>query len=159
MRPIRLALLMLSLGVSPALAQNVTVLTPDKPTPIGDLVAVCTGAGLDARQNPAWAAYPLKIEVAGKGGQYLGDIRLTFSSKSGAVAMMSCDGPWILVKVAPGAYHVDVETEGQTVGSNANVPVEGQGRIIIRFPMLGGEVGSPTEPHQPSAEPVPPVGN
>lgn len=152
MRSIRLALLVLLLGASPALAQDVTVLKPDTPTKIGDVVAVCTGAGLDARQNPAWAAYPLKIEVAGKGGQYLGDIRLTLSAKNGAVAMMNCDGPWVLVKVPAGAYRVDVETEGQTAGSNAFVPAEGQGRVIIRFPMLGGEVG-------PAPGTTPPPGN
>jgi len=136
---------------SSAMAQGFTALQPDTPTRIGDMVAVCTGAGLDARQNPAWAEYPLKIEVAGKGGQYLGDIHLTLSSKSGAVAQMSCDGPWVLVKAAPGAYHVDVETEGQAAGSNAYLPTEGQGRIIIRFPMLGGEVGEP----QTGVQPIP----
>lgn len=141
---VRFATLVLCMGMSSsAMAQDVTTLKPDAPTKIGDMEAVCTGVGLGARENPAWKAYPLKIEVAGRGGQYLGDIRATVSRDGKAIAAMTCDGPWILLKAAPGAYRVDITTEGQTTWSNAFVPSSGQGHIIIRFPMLGGEIGGP----------------
>ena len=125
---------------SSALADDAEILKPDTPTKVGTVEAVCTGVGLDARQNPAWTAYPLKIEIAGRGGQYLGDVQLTLRRKDSLLATVKCDGPWVLFKTDPGAYRVDVGTDGQTATSNAYVPTKGQGRIIIRFPSLGGEV-------------------
>lgn len=147
---VRLAIIALSMAASPPVpADQVIALKPDLPVKVGAVEAVCTGAGLDARQNPAWEAYPLKIEVAGRGGQYLGDIRLTLRRKADLVAAVTCDGPWVLFKAAPGAYRVEVETEGQTASSNAYVPATGQGRIILRFPMLGAEVGPKPAPAAP----------
>jgi hypothetical protein len=123
------------------LAPNSAALVPDTPTKVGDMVAVCTGVGVDARQNPAWTDYPLKIEVAGRGGQYLGDIRLTLTQNGNMLATLFCGGPWILLRLPPGRYNVAVETEGKTVSSAAFVPITGQGRVILRFPELRGAVG------------------
>jgi len=132
------ALLLLAL---PALAQNFTALPPDRPVSIGAVEAVCTGASLDARENSAWASYPLRIEVAGRGGQYLGDVRLSLSQNGKSLAEVACDGPWILFRLPVGRYRVEALTEGKTTSSNAYVPASGQGRIILRFPELGGEIG------------------
>lgn len=145
----------LSLAISPSAladAEAVTILKPDMPAQIGEVETVCTGVGLSVRQNPVWAAYPLKIEIAGRGGQYLADIRLTLSRKDKIVAAVTCDGPWVLFKTAPGVYRVEVSAEGQTASSNAYAPALGQGRIIIRFPMLGGDVGP--MPSKPTSIPV-----
>jgi hypothetical protein len=125
----------------PASAQEMISLAPDSPTKIGGMEAVCTGVGLEARQNPAWTAYPLKIEVAGRGGQYLGDITLTLSRDGHGLTTVHCDGPWILFRAEPGRYQVEARTEGKTATSAAFVPASGQGRIILRFPDVGGEVG------------------
>jgi hypothetical protein len=155
MMPIRLAAVALLLAIAPsALADDATALKPDTSTQVGMTEAVCTGVGLEARQNPAWAAYPLKIEVAGKGGQYLGDIRLTLRKGTATIATVTCDGPWVLFKTQAGAYRVDVETEGQTASSNAYVPDRGQGRIIVRFPLLGAEVSPKVAPPQQSSSPT-----
>lgn len=124
-----------------AFAQGTVPLAPDIPTKIGDKEAVCTGVGLEARQNPAWASYPVKIEVAGRGGQYLGDVTLTLSRESHELATVHCDGPWILFRTLPGRYQVEAHTEGQSAKSIVLVPASGQARIILRFPELGGEVG------------------
>ncbi len=123
------------------------VLAPDMPVKIGNIEAVCTGVGLDARQNPAWASYPLKVEVAGRGGQYLGDVHLTVSQRGNPLAAVRCDGPWVLLRLAPGKYHIDAETEGQTASSAALVPADGQGRVILRFPELGGGMETPVAPN------------
>src|SRR5689334_10142480 len=95
-------------------AQEFGTLVSDTPTRTANIEVVCTGVGLDARQNPAWADHPLKIEVAGRGGQYLGDVHLSLS-----------------------------KTEDRTVSSGAFVPAAGQGRIILRFPELGGAMSPP----------------
>lgn len=137
---------------SVALAPTTVVLAPDTPTKIGDIEAVCTGVGLDARQNPAWTSYPLKVETAGRGGQYLGDVHLTISQHDNPLAIVRCDGPWILFRLPAGRYQLDAETEGKTASSQALVPETGQGRVILRFPELGGERGAPVTP--PPAAPV-----
>ncbi len=131
---------------SGAKAQDAGMLAPDQPTRIGAALAVCTGVGLDARQNPLWAEYPLKIEVAGRGGQYLGDVRLVLSQNDKMIAAVGCSGPWILFRLPAGRYHVEARTEGRTISSSALVPASGQGRVILRFPDLGGETGPQPSP-------------
>jgi hypothetical protein len=124
-------------------AQELGTLVPDTPTRTANIEVVCTGVGLDARQNPAWADYPLKIEVAGRGGQYLGDVHLSLSQKDKTLATVTCGGPWILFRVPTGRYQVEAKTEDRTVSSGAFVPAVGQGRIILRFPELGGAMSPP----------------
>lgn len=149
-------LLVLSLAFGgAAFADQAGVLSPDTPSQIGTVEAVCTGIGLDARQNPLWQTYPLKIEVAGRGGQYLGDVHVTLSRDNQPIASLICSGPWILFKTTPGRYRVEAWLDGRTASSSAFVPNSGQGRIILRFPDLGGAVPPPTPPaNQPArAEP------
>ena len=136
-----------------AFAQEFGALVPDSPAKAGNVEAVCTGIGLDARQNPAWASYPLKIEVAGKGGQYLGDVRLILSQKDRTVATLTCGGPWVLLRLPAGRYQLEAQTEGRTASSAAFVPAAGQGRIILRFPELGGEISPPASLDGTSAGP------
>lgn len=140
---------------SAALAQELGALSPDTPTRAANIEVVCTGVGLDARQNPAWADYPLKIEVAGRGGQYLGDVHLSLSQKDKALVTLTCGGPWILFRVPTGRYQVEAKTEGRTVSSGAFVPATGQGRIILRFPELGGAMTPPVgEATKSSSQPA-----
>ena len=120
----------------------------DAPTPIGDTEAVCTGIGLDSRQDPRWSSYPLRIEVAGRGGQYLGDVALTVARDNKEVVTVRCDGPWILFRLPAGRYQIWGETEGKTVESTALVPPTGQGRVILRFSDLGGQSTTVSEPAQ-----------
>ncbi len=100
--------------------------------------AVCTGVSMEAREDSRWNAYPLKVEIAGKGGQYLGDVQVTVSKDGAEVAKVTCGGPWLLFKLPPGRYQVDATIEGSTASSSAYSLAEGQGRIILRFPEMGG---------------------
>ena len=131
----------------PALAQ--TRLLPDQPRRLEEVEAVCTGISLDARQDPRWQAYPLKVEVAGKGGQYLGEVTLSLLRQDKEIATVACDGPWILFRVPAGRYQLKAETEGRTVTSAAFVPATGQGRVILRFPDVGGEIVPPSQGSRP----------
>ncbi len=118
----------------------------DAPTRIGDLEAVCTGIGLDSRQDPRWLSYPLRVEVAGRGGQYLGDVALTVARDGKEVITVQCDGPWILLRLPAGRYQIRGETEGKAAESTALVPPAGQGRVILRFSDLGGQSTTVSEP-------------
>lgn len=133
------------------------ILVPDVATKVGSLEVVCTGIGLDARENPDWSAYPLKVEFAGRGGQYLGDVHVTLSQHGVAVAAISCSGPWVLFRLSAGKYRIDANIEGRSVSSAAIVPVSGQSRVILRYPDLGGEIGTPPAPATlPSISPASP---
>ena len=87
-------------------------------------------------------AYPLKVEFAGRGGQYLGDVHVTLFQHGVAVAAISCSGPWVLFRLSAGKYRIDANIEGRSVSSAAIVPGSGQSRVILRYPDLGGEIGT-----------------
>ena len=145
MMPMRMTMLALALGLpTTAMAQEGGYLKPDTPTQLEKVEAVCTGVGSTSRQNPAWAAYPLKIEVTGRGGRYLGDVHLTLLQDGQTIAAVSCDGPWLLFKLPPGRYRVEAETGGRTAAATAKVPTNGQRRIILRMPEVGGEASLST---------------
>jgi hypothetical protein len=116
----------------PVLAQS-DRLAPDAPTKIAGVESVCTGVGLDARQDARWGNYSLKVEIAGPGGQYLGDEHLVLRQSGKDLLTLTCDGPWVLFQLPAGRYEVEARVGGQTVSSAAFAPVSGQGRIILRF--------------------------
>lgn len=64
-------------GIAPAMAAE--TLIPDQAMMIDGIETVCTGTSLANRTDPKWRAYTLRVEFAGKGGQYLGNeqIRVT----------------------------------------------------------------------------------
>ena len=125
------ALLVLVLAGQPALAQPLAM---DTPTTIGGIQTVCTGASLDAREDPRWNSYVLKVEIAGAGGRYLGDESLTLRKNGAPLLDVTCGGPWLLFRLPPGRYDVEARIGSQTVSSAGFVPATGQGRIILRFP-------------------------
>jgi hypothetical protein len=105
----------------------------DTPMSMRAIEAVCTGISSDARADPRWAAYPLRIEVVGAGGEFLGDAQVTLSKGDEALAAVNCGGPWVLFKVMPGAYAVSAEVEGITKTARVNVAGSGQARVVLRF--------------------------
>lgn len=130
-------------GLARAQAQDANALALDTPTEIGGIETVCTGVGLDSRGDSRWNTYSLKVELAGKGGQYLGDVRASVSKEGKTVLTVTCGGPWLLFKLPAARYQVDATIQNKTVSSAAYVPTTGQGRIILRFPELGGALEEP----------------
>lgn len=122
--------ILLALLPGSALAQSLPM---DTPVTIGGIETVCTGVGLDARADPRWQAYGLKIEVAGPGGDYLAGEHVTIRKDATELLAASCDAPWMLLRLPPGRYGVDARIGDQTVSSPALVPAGGQGRIVLRF--------------------------
>jgi hypothetical protein len=133
-------------GRAPHSQAAVEPLSFDTPTEVGGVEVVCTGIGLEAREDARWSRYPLKVEIAGKGGQYLGDVHLALTRNGQNVLTVTCGGPRVLFRLPAARYQVDATAEGKTVSSSANVPATGQGRIILRFPELGGALETPPEP-------------
>ena len=77
-------------ALTPAFAAD--DLIQDQPMTIAGVETVCTGVGLEARQDPRWRAFPLVIEFVGKAGQYLGDDTVTVSGQGQNVSVR-CAGP------------------------------------------------------------------
>lgn len=126
------------IGATPAF--SATALPLNTPTPAGSAEVVCTGVGADTQHDARWAAYPLKIVIAGKGGQFVADSDIIISQESKEILAVHCGGPWLLVKLSAGRYRIAAVLEGQSTSGEAVVPATGQSQVILRFPGTGGAI-------------------
>lgn len=141
--------LMLISGASAVQADSPVALPYDTPTMVEGVEIVCTGIGQEARSDPRWSTYPLKVVIAGEDGQYLGDAQMNVAGKGESMMDVRCGGPWVLFKLDPGRYTVTAMVNGSTVKTTADVASSGQGRVILRFPTVGGVVSAE---HKPAME-------
>jgi hypothetical protein len=111
----------------------------DSPVSMRAMEAVCTGIGADARNDPRWPTYPLRIEIVGRSGEYLGQATIDLVQNGESILSARCGGPWLLLRVPPGAYDVTAMVENVSKTARATVPMTGQGRVVIRFEELGAE--------------------
>jgi hypothetical protein len=126
-----------ALGAGLAVAQS-DVPPPDTQTVIDGVETVCTGSALEAREDPRWRNYPFHLEFVGKDGQYLGDEMVSVTGNGHSVSV-HCDGPWVLMKLPRGSYHVAVDV---AEAGHRDVTVRSPAHRIMRFPYAGGEVSS-----------------
>jgi hypothetical protein len=105
----------------------------DQPVTFAGIEVACTGASLDAREDPRWSSFPLKVELAGEGGRYLGGADLAVFRGKDQLVSLNCGGPWLLLRLAPGRYRVEARIAEQLVASTVLVPVTGQSRVVLRF--------------------------
>ena len=106
---------------------------------VNGIQTMCTGVTSDVRMNPEWKDYSLRLEFAGKGSEYLGDETVNVSGH-GQTWNVHCAGPWVLMMLPPGTYHVaaDVADAG-----HKDVTVHVPGHVVVRFPNVGNpEVSS-----------------
>ncbi len=101
---------------------------------VNGVQTVCTGVTSDTRMNPEWKDYSLRLEFAGRDGQYLGDENVNVSG-GGQNLSVHCAGPWVLMMLPPGTYHVaaDVADAG-----HKDVTVHVPGHVVVHFPNAGG---------------------
>ena len=133
-------------GAALAQIETAPALPFDAPQTMRSMEAVCTGIGSDSRVDPRWGAYPLKIEVVGIQGQYLGEAQITVTKGAEAVVSVRCGGPWVLFRLEPGAYGVTAEVGGATKSAKVTVSGKSQARVVIRFPDQGGAVSPEFKP-------------
>jgi hypothetical protein len=118
----------------------------DDPTVIGGTETVCTGIGEDARNDPRWNSYPLKVVLAGKVGKFLNELEAKITMDNKEVISVGFGGPWVLFRLAPGKYHVPARIVNVTTESDAFVPGTGQGRIVRRYPGVGSATSARHKP-------------
>ena len=112
----------------------------DTPTTVNGVETVCSGVGVSDEDAARWAQYPVKIVLAGKEGQFLGNAAITISRNGKPVTTVTCPGPWTLLRLAPGRYEVSGNIDGETSKGTVYAPATGQGRVILRFVDRGGAV-------------------
>lgn len=95
----------------------------------------CTGVGDEANSDPRWPEYPVRIEFAGPGGEYLADLDLAVSDSRGEPVLSAhCNGPWFLARLEPGRYQIRAtSTSGLSRSARFTAPSHGQSRTIVRF--------------------------
>jgi hypothetical protein len=127
-------LLASAVAAGTAIAQSETP-KDEQPMTINGVETVCTGTTTEIRADPQWQAYPFHLEVAGKGGQYLGDEKVTVSGNGHSVSVQ-CSGPWVLMKLPAGSYKVSMDVPE---AGHKDVTIRVPGRTVVQFPNAGGE--------------------
>lgn len=124
-----------------AFAADYDRLPDDEGVKINGFRVACTGVGDEAKTNPEWQDYSVRLEFAGGEQQYLADLDVRVESKSGEeLISVSCGGPWILVDLEPGKYRVRANFEHRlTKTATFTAPSHGQKRVVVAFPEVVGE--------------------
>lgn len=127
-------------GSAAVRADDAQKLPPDEPVVVNGLDLVCTGVGEDARNDPRWRAYPVRIEFANADAQYLSDAVLAVATADGEQLFeVTCDSPWILARLEPGKYVLAATYEGIVKTEKFTAPRSGQARFVVRFPEVPGD--------------------
>ncbi|HXC54883.1 MAG TPA: hypothetical protein VNU97_06285 [Rhizomicrobium sp.] len=127
------AIVMAAAMVAPTLPQPMAM---DTPVSFNGVDTVCTGVG-SAKDDPQWAAYPIRIEFSNGGAQYLSGAHVTLTDGGKTVADVNCAGPWVLVRGTPGAYRVTASMNGSAAKPATAAFTLGNGaqkRVVLRFP-------------------------
>ena len=122
-----------------ARADDANTVPADQPTEVNGYEVACSGVGDEARVDPRWPAFAVKIEFANNAAEYLSDIDVSVADAAGeALFHVRCETPWLLAKLPAGKYTVAGTYEGITKTAKLTAPASGQARIVIRFPEVAG---------------------
>ena len=91
---------------------------------------LCTGLGLDAREEAAAFPHTLKLVFAAVNGDYVGNVAINVSRGKTEVFSGNCDGPWLLMNLDPGQYKVTAEFEGQMKSVTVKVGTRAREKTI-----------------------------
>jgi hypothetical protein len=107
----------------------------DQETSINGIQAACTGVGDQQENSARWSAYPVKVVVSGTGGQFFAGETVSITKRDGGqVAQMTCNAPWVLMKLEPGAYHATVDLPGHPAKTVAfTAPARGQREVNVVY--------------------------
>jgi hypothetical protein len=124
-------------GAGRASAQPVQVALDQEAT-VGGVGVACTGIG-QTKDDPKWRAYPVLVEFARPSGDYIAGETLSVADSRGhALLEVSCEGPWILLKLTPGQRYVLSATAANSSDpakqASIRAPSHGQARSVFTFP-------------------------
>ena len=102
----------------------------------GAVAYVSGGIGGESIERMAALAhrFNLKLVFATKTGNYLADVAVRVDDALGNKVLDTVsEGPWLLVKTAPGRYHMRATFDGTTVDRWTTVPAGGRRDLILRW--------------------------
>jgi hypothetical protein len=107
----------------------------DVETRLNGVDIACTGIGLEARADPRWGSYGVRIELSNSRNEYLSDGVITLRDGSGRPLLSArCDAPWLLLRLPPGRYSVEATLPDAAPRSSAFIaPRTGQLRVVLQF--------------------------
>jgi hypothetical protein len=107
----------------------------DQETSVNGIQAACTGVGDQQENSARWSAYPVKVVVSGTGHQFFSGETVSITGGDGQqIAQMTCNAPWVLMKLQPGAYHATVNLPGHGAKTVAfNAPSRGQREVNVVY--------------------------
>ena len=106
-------------------------------TMVGNISYVSGGVGEDSRERlKAFAtAFNLKLLLARKSGEYLGDVEIVISDAKGAeILKATSEGPIFMANLPAGSYEVAATTEGLTQKQRVAVVKGKLGTTHFRWP-------------------------
>ena len=127
------ALALLAIAAGPAAAQG----AGDPILEANGVKYACAGVGKASRSDPRWPAFPVRLEFAAANGDFLGDPAVTVTDASGKqVFQTQCNGPWVLIELAPGSYKVHATGQKGQYAKDFDIAVKsgGQTKKTIRLP-------------------------
>lgn len=139
----------------------------DQETSVNGIPAACTGVGDQQENNARWSQYPVKVVVSGTGHQFFAGETVSVAKSDGTqVAQMTCNAPWVLMKLEPGSYHATVDLPGHPAKTVAfTAPARGQREVNVVYAgaqeasdqtaMPGQHRATDTSFTQPHAKPQP----
>ena len=132
---VAIAPLLLASGIAVA---EPTSIPPDTETTVGGVPVACTGIG-QTKLDPRWSAYPVRVEFSDSHDKYLGDAEITVWDAHGRpVLSVACAGPWILLRLEPGAYKIEGRLPDNATAKPRTAPFrppsKGQMRLVLKFP-------------------------
>lgn len=107
----------------------------DQETSVNGIPAACTGVGDQQENNARWSQYPVKVVVSGTGHQFFAGETVSVAKSDGTqVAQMTCNAPWVLMKLEPGSYHATVDLPGHPAKTVAfTAPARGQREVNVVY--------------------------
>lgn len=118
-------------------AAGPAALPVDAPTVVNGVDVACTGIG-QTRLEDRWRGYGVRVEFSNARNEYLTGGAIVVRDAAGReLVNVSCEAPWILLRLPKGAYRV----EGRLLNSAAKPrsapfasPASGQVRVVLQFP-------------------------
>jgi hypothetical protein len=124
-------------AANPAAAVNPVVLAVDAETRVGGVEVACTGIG-QTRADARWQAYGVRVEFSNIRNEYLVGGAISVRDHAGReVLAVSCDAPWILLRLPPGDYRVEgrlLDSPAKPRSASVTPPRQGQMRVVLQFP-------------------------
>lgn len=134
----RIAALSAAALIAATAAASAQAMTMDRPVTLpSGITAVCTGIG-EAKDDPRWKAYPIRVEFSNDAQQYLAGAHVSLKNSDNVqLADFDCSGAWVLLQLPGGKYDVTASLlyrKQAPVASAAFAPPKtGQKRVVLIY--------------------------